>query len=179
MNDQKPDKDPNKLSEEELKAIFEQIKKQKKANKNLSVALGFMLHKNYVIHMLLSLTINLLIFAVVLGLAIGLDAPLVDMTLTGFIFAVILLTLFENFVKILLFKYITRIMIFSMGLMSVMVQIMILYAIDLILTEGFHFISLERLMIFAFSFSLLRLVISIYLRRFLYNEKIVFMGGKN
>jgi len=178
MNDQKPDKDPNKLSEEELKAIFEQIKKQKKANKNLSVALGFMLHKNYVIHMLLSLTINLLIFAVVLGLAIGIDAPLVDMTLIGFIFAVILLTLFENFVKILLFKYITRIMIFSMGLMSVMVQIMILYAIDLILTEGFHFISLERLMIFAFSFSLLRLVISIYLRRFLYNEKIVFMGGK-
>lgn len=179
MNDQKPDKDPNKLSEEELKAIFEQIKKQKKANKNLSVALGFMLHKNYVIHMLLSLTINLLIFAVVLGLAIGIDAPLVDMTLIGFIFAVILLTLFENFVKILLFKYITRIMIFSMGLMSVMVQIIILYVIDLILTEGFHFISLERLMIFAFSFSLLRLVISIYLRRFLYNEKIVFMGGKN
>ncbi|MCD8562127.1 MAG: hypothetical protein LRY20_01445, partial [Acholeplasmataceae bacterium] len=125
-----------------------------------------------------SLTINLLIFAVVLGLAIGIDAPLVDMTLIGFIFAVILLTLFENFVKILLFKYITRIMIFSMGLMSVMVQIIILYAIDLILTEGFHFISLERLMIFAFSFSLLRLVISIYLRRFLYNEKIVFMGGK-
>lgn len=178
MNDQKPDKDPNKLSEEELKAIFEQIKKQKKANKNLSVALGFMLHKNYVIHMLLSLAINLLIFAVVLGLAIGLDAPLVDMTLIGFIFAVILLTLIENFVKILLFKYITRIMIFSMGLMSVMVQIIILYAIDLVLTEGFHFISLERLMIFAFSFSLLRLVISIYLRRFLYNEKIVFMGGK-
>ncbi|HAX01963.1 MAG: hypothetical protein A2Y45_02730 [Tenericutes bacterium GWC2_34_14] len=178
MNDQKPDKDPNKLSEEELKVLFEQIKKQKKANKNLSVALGFMLHKNYVIHLLLSLAINLLIFAVVLGLAIGIDAPLVDMTVTGFIFAVILLTLIENFVKILLFKYITRIMIFSMGLMSVMVQIIILYAIDLLLTEGFHFINLERLMIFSFAFSLLRLVISIYLRRFLYNEKIVFMGGK-
>ncbi len=178
MNDQKPDKDPNKLSEEELKAILEELKKQKKTSKHLSVALGFMLHKNYVIHILLSLGINLLIFAVVLGLAIGIDMPIVTMTLTGFIIAVMLLTLLENFVKILLFKYVARVMIFSMGLMSVMVQIIILYGIDLMLTEGFHFVSVESLIVFAFVFSLLRLIISIYLRRFLYNEKIVFMGGK-
>ena len=178
MNDQKPDKDPNKLTDEEIKAIFEELKKQKKTGKNLSVALGFMLHKNYVIHMMLSLTINLIIFAVVLGLAIGIDMPIVTMTLVGFIFAVLLLTLVENFVKILLFKYIARIMIFSMGMMSVMVQIIILYLIDLMLIEGFHFISVEALIVFSFTFSLLRLVISIYLRRFLYNEKIVFIGGK-
>ncbi len=178
MNEQKPDKDPNKLSEEEIKAILEELKKQKKASKTLSVTLGFMLHKNYLVHMLLSLGINLLIFAVVLGLAIGIDWPVVDMTLTGFILAVLMLTLIENFVKILLFKYFTRIMIFSMGLLSVMVQIIILYAIDLILVEGFHFIGLEHLMVFAFVFSILRLIISVYLRKFLYNERIVFMGGR-
>jgi hypothetical protein len=128
--------------------------------------------------MILSLIINLIIFAVVLGLAIGIDWPIVDMEITGFILAVLMLTLIENFVKILLFKYFTRIMIFSMGLLSVMVQILILYAIDLMLVEGFHFIGLERLMVFSFVFSILRLVISIYLRKFLYNERIVFMGGK-
>lgn len=176
--EQKPDKDPNKLSEEEIKEILERIKKQKKTSKNLSVTLGFMLHKNYVIHLGLSLAINLLIFAVVLGLAIGIDMPIVDMTLPGFLFAVILLTLIENFVKILLFKYATRLMLFSMGLLSVAVQIIILYVIDLILSEGFHFLGVERLMIFAFAFSILRLIISIYLRRLLYNEKIVFIGGK-
>jgi uncharacterized membrane protein YvlD (DUF360 family) len=176
--DQKPDKDPNKLSEEEIKEIFEKIKKQKKSNNQLSVTLGFLLHKNYVIHLGLSLAVNLLIFAVVLGLAIGIDMPLVDMTLPGFLFAVILLTLFENFVKILLFKYATRLMIFSMGLLSVAVQIIILYIIDVILSEGFHFIGIDRLMAFAFIFSILRLIISVYLRRMLYNEKIVFIGGK-
>lgn len=178
MNDQKPDKDPNKLSEEEIKAILEELKKQKKASKNLSVTLGFLLHKNYVIHMLLSLAINTLIFAVVLGLAIGIKMPIVTMTLPGFLFAVVMLTLIENFVKILLFKYVTRLMIFSMGLLSVTVQILVLYIIDLILIEGFHFMGVDRLIVFAFTFSFLRLVISIYLRRLLYNEKIVFMGGK-
>jgi len=176
--EQKPDKDPNKLTEEEIKEIFEKIKKQKKSNNQLSVTLGFLLHKNYVIHLGLSLAVNLLIFAVVLGLAIGIDMPLVDMTLPGFLFAVILLTLFENFVKILLFKYATRLMIFSMGLLSVAVQIIILYIIDVLLSEGFHFIGIDRLMAFAFIFSILRLIISVYLRRMLYNEKIVFIGGK-
>lgn len=176
--DQKPDKDPNKLSEEEIKAILEEIKKKNKTTKNLNVTLGFMLHKNYVIHLGLSLAVNLLIFAVVLGLAIGVNMPIVDMTLPGFLFAVILLTLFENFVKILLFKYATKLMLYSMGLLSVLVQIIILYGIDIILTEGFHFLGVDRLMAFAFIFSILRLIVSIYLRRLIYHEKIVFIGGK-
>lgn len=178
MNEKKPDKDPNKFTEEELQDLLEELKKKKKTTRNMSVVLGFMLHKNYVIHMILSLAINLLIFAVVLGLAIGINAPLVEMTLPGFIFAVILLTLIENFVKILMFKYLTRIMLMSMGMLSVMVQIIVLYLVDLILVEGFHFIGIERLIAFAFVFSLLRLIISIYLRRFLYHEKVVLMGGR-
>ena len=179
MNDQKPDKDPKKLTEEELLEMLEQLKKQKRSTtRHLSVALGFMLHKNYIIHLILSLTVNLLMFAVVLGLAIGLDWPLVDVTLIGFIFAVLLITFMENFIKILMFKYLFKAMLYSLGLLSVMIQIMILYAIDLVLVEGFHFISVERLIIFAFTFSISRLIISIYLRRFLYNEKIVFIGGK-
>lgn len=179
MNDQKPDKDPKKLTEEELLEMLEQLKKQKKSTtRHLSVALGFLLHKNYIVHLVLSLTVNLLMFAVVLGLAIGLHWPLVEMTLVGFILAVLLLTFMENFVKILMFKYLFKAMLYSLGLLSVMIQIVILYVVDLALIEGFHFISVERLIIFAFSFSLLRLVISVYLRRFLYNEKIVFLGGK-
>lgn len=178
MNEQKPDKDPNKLSEEEIKELLEQLKKQKKTSKNLSVTLGFMLHKNYVIHMALSLGINLLMFAVVLGLGIGIDMPFVTMTVPGFLFAVVLLTLIENFVKILLFKYVLRIILLSMGLLSVTVQIMVLYLVDVILVEGFHFIGVDRLIVFAFAFSILRLIISTYLRKLIYNERIVFIGGK-
>jgi hypothetical protein len=178
VNDQKPDKDPNKLSEEEIQEILERLKKQKKPNKNLSVAMGFMLHQNYLIHLLLSFGINLIIFAAVLGLAIGIDMPLVETNLLGFLFAVGLLTFIENFVKILMFKYFTRVMILSMGLLSVMVQILILYGIDLLLGSEFEFSHIERLIVFAFAFSLLRLVASYYLRRLIYRDRIIFMGGK-
>ncbi|MBU1143299.1 MAG: hypothetical protein KKH92_06610 [Firmicutes bacterium] len=176
-NDHKDPKDPNKLTEEELIQLLEELKKRKKS-KRVSVTLGFMLHKNYVIHMILSLSVNLLISAVVFGLAIGIGQPFVDMNVLGYILAIILLTLAENFIKILMFKYLARAMIFSMGLLNVMAQIIILFLIDMLLIEGFHFISIENLIIFAFIFSLFRLVISIYLRKWIYSEKLVFFGGK-
>ncbi|MDO9629917.1 MAG: hypothetical protein Q7I99_08440 [Acholeplasmataceae bacterium] len=176
-NDYKDDKDPNKLTEEELLELLEELKKRKKS-KGVSVTLGFMLHKNYVIHMILSLSINILIAAVVFGLGIGINQPFVNMTVVGFMLAIILLTLVENYVKILMFKYAARAMILSMGLLNVMAQIIIWYAIDMLLVQGFHFINIESLIIFAFVFSAFRLVISIYLRKWIYSEKLVFFGGK-
>ena len=172
-NDKKDEKDPNKLTEEELLQLLEELKKRKKS-KRVSVTLGFMLHKNYVIHMILSLSVNLLIASVVFGLGIGIKQPFVSMNVLGFLLAIILLTLVENFVKILMFKYLARAMIFSMGLLNVMAQI----AIDMVLIEGFHFLNIENLIIFAFVFSAFRLVISIYLRKWIYREKLVFFGGK-
>lgn len=176
-NDKKDEKDPNKLTEEELLQLLEELKKRKKS-KRVSVTLGFMLHKNYVIHMILSLSVNLLIASVVFGLGIGINQPFVSMNVLGFLLAIILLTLVENFVKILMFKYLARAMIFSMGLLNVMAQIIILFAIDMLLVEGFHFLHIESLIIFAFIFSAFRLVISIYLRKWIYSEKLVFFGGK-
>jgi uncharacterized membrane protein YvlD (DUF360 family) len=179
MNDQhNNDKDPNKLSEEELLALLEELKKKKKP-RGVSVSLGFLLHKNYIVHMSLSLIVNFLIAAVVIGLAIGLGSPIISFTVVGFILAFMLLTVIENFIKILMFKYVARAMILSMGLLSVIVQMMILYIIDLLLPEGFHFITIEGLIIFSFVFSLFRLVISTYLRRWIYKEHIIFFGGKS
>lgn len=174
-NDNK-DKDPNKLDEEEMLALLDELKKRKHSKK-VSVSLGFLLHRNYMIHMVLSLGVNFLIAAVVFGLTVGINQPLVAMNVTGFIMAFMLLTLIENFAKILLFKYLARAMILSMGLLSVVVQILILYSIDMIIVDGFHFINVENIIIFAFSFSILRLVFATYLRRWLYNDRIVFLGG--
>ena len=51
---------------------------------------------------------------------------------------IIQLTLIENVVKMLMFKYLTRIMILSIGILNVLVQIIILYGISLIVSQGFH-----------------------------------------
>lgn len=170
-------KDPKKPSEEEIQKIFEQLKKNR-SGKNTAISFGFLLHRNYVVHMTFSFLMNFLISAVVIGLAIGVNAPLIEITIIGYVLGIILLTLIENFVKILMFKYFMRMLILSMGLLSVLTQILILYLIDLIVSTGFHFPSVEQLIIFSFVFSILRFVLSIYLRRWLYTKKIRFLEGK-
>ncbi|PKK93644.1 MAG: hypothetical protein CVV61_03595 [Tenericutes bacterium HGW-Tenericutes-6] len=173
MNEKDPKDPKNKRepSEEELMAILEELKKRGKKKKGLSLTLGFMMHRNYVTHLVISLCVNFIISAVVFGLAIGIKQPIIEMEILGYILAIFLLTAIENFVKILLFKYVARALILSMGLLSVIVQIVILYIIDLILVKGFHFTSIEGLIVFAFTFSLLRLFVSIYIRRFLYGDQ--------
>lgn len=171
--DQKPDKDPNHLDEEELKALIEALK-NKKGPKRIAIPMGFLLHRNFMIHMALSLIVNYVLSAGVFGLLIGLRVEVLDMTFVGYMLAIMLFTLVENFVKILMFKYMTKIMLYSMGLASIMVQILIFYAVDLILIEGFHFITVEGLILFAFIFTLLRLILSVYIKLWFSNEKIVF-----
>jgi hypothetical protein len=170
-------KDPKKPSEEDIRKIYEQLKKNR-SGKNTAISFGFLLHSNYVVHMTFSLLINFLISAVVIGLAVGINQPLIDITILGYVFGIILLTLIENFVKILMFKYFMRMLILSMGLLSVLTQIIILYLIDFIITTGFHFPGVEQLIIFSFGFSILRFILSIYLRRWLYTKKIRFLEGK-
>jgi hypothetical protein len=171
------DKDPKKPSDEEIKKLIEQLNK-KKSSKNTAVSFGFLLHKSYVVHMTLSLIINFLISAVVIGLASGINQPLVELQVIGYVLAIILLTMIENFVKILMFKFFMRAMILSMGLLSILVQILILAFIDMILIEGFHFINVEHLIIFSFIFTILRFVLSTYIRRWLFMKKIRFLEGK-
>jgi len=174
----KDHKDPKKPTEEELLALLEELKRTK-GKKGVPLSLGFLLHRNYLIHLLLSFGINFLISAVVLGLAAGIKQPLIDITFPGYVLAIILLTLIENFVKILLFKYLTRLMILSMGIFSVLVQIVILYIVDLIVQNGFEFNGIEHLFIFAFIFSILRVILSNYIRKWLYKERLILFGGKH
>ena len=170
------DKDPKKPSEEEIKKLLEQLKKNK-SGKNTAISFGFLLHRNYFIHMIISLILNFVISAVVIGLAIGINEPLINMEILGYILAILLLTLLENFIKILLFKYIMRALILSMGLISILIQVIILYAIDLLLPIGFDFNGIEHLFIFSFVFSGFRLIASVYIRRWIFIKKFRFLKG--
>lgn len=171
MEPEKKPEEKRELSEEEILELIEQLN-QHKQNKSIAISLGFLLHPNYVIHLALSFGINLLLTAVVFGLAAGINQPMVVMTALGYFIAITLLTLSENFVKILLFRYLPRAMIMSMGTINVMTQILILLAIDRLLEVGFHFTGFEALIIFSVLFSIFRLVFSTYLRRTIYTRRI-------
>lgn len=169
--EKRPEDEKKELTEEEIMAMIEELKKHNK-NKTVAISLGFLLHPNYVIHLAISFAINLLLSAVVFGFAAGVHQPMVIMTILGFFFAITLLTFVENFIKILLFRYLPRAMIMSMGTINVMTQIIILFGIDQLLEVGFHFTSIEALIIFSIMFSILRLIFSTYFRRFLYAKRI-------
>ena len=177
MNQNNNNKDPKKPTEEELRKLLEDLK-NKKHGKGVPLSLGFLLHRNYLIHLLLSLGINFVLSAVVIGLASGINQPLMQIDFPGYVLAIVLLTLIENVIKMLLFKYLTRIMILSMGLLSVFVQIIILYIISLIVSTGFEFNGIEHMIVFAFVFSILRVILSNYIRKWLYREHLIIFGGK-
>ncbi len=178
MNPNDHQKDPKKPSEEELLRILEELKKQQeKKPKKVSISLGFLLHRNYLVHLLISLAINLVLFAVIIGFSSSINQPIININLPGYFLGVILFTFLENFLKLLLFKYFIRFMLLSMGLMSVVAQIMILAIIDQLLI-GFDFNGVDHLIVFTFIFSLLRLIFSSYLRKILYGDIFIIPGGK-
>ena len=169
--------DPKKDSEEELKRLIKELEEISK-KKQTAVSYAFLLHKNYAVHMFLSLFVNLLMAATVIGLSIAFGYPLVDMEIEGFIFAMILLTIMENLVKILLFKYALRFVLYSLGTLSWLVQFVLLYAITLIVNQGFTFASVWNLMIFSVFFTLLRFILSVYIRRWGFQKNHIFFGGR-
>lgn len=170
-------KDPKQDPEEELKRLMKELEGYKNS-RNTSLSFAFLLHRNYVVHLCLSLILNLVMSATVIGIAIAFEYEIVEMEILGFIFSVILLTIMENIVKILLFKYGLRLMIYSLGMISWMVNLLLWYVASLIVGPGFTFLSLWDLMIYTILFSVMRFVASVYLRRWLYMKKIHIGGGK-
>lgn len=170
----KDEKDKHdEISEEEIKKLIEELNKQK-GPKKVSISLGFLLHRNYLIHLSLSLVINYILSAVVFGLAIGIGEPFIVIEFQAYLVAIFLLTLAENFIKILLFKYLFKIMIYSFGALNLLVQIIILYFISVLIPFGFRFIGIHHLIIFSMIFSGLRLILSTYIRLWFSKEKVVF-----
>lgn len=175
MNPEKKPDDKKELTEEEILELIEELKRHKQ-NKHIAISLGFLLHPNYVYHLAISFGINLLLSAVIFGFAAGINQDMVQMTVLGFLIAITLLTLTENFVKILMFRYLPRAMIMSMGTINVMTQILILFGIDQLLEVGFHFNGIETLIIFSVLFSIFRLVFSTYLRKAIYAKRMKIRG---
>lgn len=170
-------KDPKQDPEEELKRLMKELEGYKNS-KNTSLSFAFLLHRNFVVHLCLSLILNFLMSATVIGITIAFEYEIVQMEIIGFVLAVILLTVMENSVKILLFKYGLKLMIYSLGIVSWIVNLLIWYIASMIVGPGFEFLSLWNLMMYALLFSVMRFIASVYLRRWLYLKNIHILGGK-
>ncbi len=170
-------KDPKDNPEEELKKLIEELESYKK-KRQTNISYAFLLHRNYLVHMVLSLVVNFLMGATIIGLSIAFNHPLVQMEFLGFIFAIILLTLLENFIKLILFRYALRAMLYSLGILSWLVQFVIWYAASLMIGDAFAFASIGDLFVFSILFTIMRFIISVYIRRLMFRGRHIFIGGK-
>lgn len=141
-------------------------------NKNYKVKISFLLHKKFSMHMALSLIFNTITAAVIFGFAAGINQPIVSINPIGFIIAMLLLTLLENFVKLLAFKYILKYMLLSFGLISYIILILLFFSVDLMLGPTFLFLGIEHLMIFTLLFALIRFSITRIYQRHLLLKKL-------
>ena len=137
-------------------------------NRNFKVKISFLLHKRFSMHMALSFIFNTLTAAVIFGFAAGINQPIVSINPAGFIIAMMLLTLTENFIKLLAYKYILKYMLLSFGLISYIILILLFFSVDLVLGPTFTFLGIEHLMIFTLLFAMIRFGITrIYQRHLL------------
>jgi len=169
--------DPNKDSKDELERLIKELEAYSK-KKQTGISYVFLLHKNYVVHIVLSFVVNLLMAATVIGLSIALDYPLVQTDFQGFLLAITILTLMENLIKILLFRYALKLVLYSLGTLSWLVQFVLLYVITLIVGQGFTFLTVWDILIFSILFTCMRFILSVYIRRWFYQKDHIFMGGK-
>ena len=170
--------DPDKKTEEELKKLIEELKNKQRGKRTL-IHFGFMLHRDYLVHLTLSFLVNTLMLAVITGLSIAINEPLVHMTnLVGFLLASVIFTLIENLVKILVYRYAFSAVLYSAGLLSFAITFIVLYIVDVIMHTNFYFDNALYLLVFTIGFSFFRVVMTTYLRRWIYMKNIRFTGGK-
>jgi hypothetical protein len=170
-------KDPKKDKDDELEKLIKELEQYHGRRKN-AISYAFLLHKNYFVHLILSFLVNLTMAMTVIGISLAFDYRIVEIDFVGFVLAITLLTVFENFVKILLFRYAVRAVIYTLGVLTWLVQFLIWYIITLLIPEGFIFFSVWDLIVFSIMFTLMRFIISVYIRRWLYQKDHIFKGGK-
>lgn len=172
------DKDPNKKTEEELKRLIEELKSRERGKRTFA-SFGFRLHHDYAVHLILSLGVNTLLLAVITGLSIAINEPLIHTNnLVGFVIAALMFTLIENTIKILVYRYAFKAVLYSAGLLSYAITLLVLYVVNLIMKNDFYFDNMLYLVIFTLGFSFFRVILTTYIRRWIYTKNIHLTGGK-
>lgn len=158
MNDK--DNRPDRDNDEEISDVLNTRNPYR-----VGYQLGFILHHNFSMHVLLTLVINLICGAVVIGF-LGVILPVVEVySIVGFVIAMILYTLMELIIKLLMIRFIWKIVIQSFGLLFFVANVSLFYVVELSV-EDFTFLH-EPSNIFTFTiiFMIVRLLFTSYVRK--------------
>lgn len=152
--------DPN-----DLMKLIEDANRDPKARKELINIFGFIIHKNFGIYILISLIINILSVALIIGFS-SLISPVIEVTIIGLLFGMFLYTLIEITVKLLFLRFMLKQIIYSLGTIFYLLYVGLFYLVSIIVPNpGFMFLSTSNLFIFTIIFIIVRMIFSTIVKR--------------
>ncbi len=163
MNDHNnDDHNQDEFTEEEIRKLIEDSKQVNEFKVGYNI--GFILHKNFGYHILLTLIINLLASSILIGLTSQIY-PLIDITLIGFLIGMCLYTVMELIVKILLIRFFLKSIIYSFGLILYVVNVTLFWLGDFMVDRFDFKPHVENIFLYTVGFMLIRFVFSTYVRK--------------
>ncbi|MCF7924261.1 MAG: hypothetical protein K9L64_04035 [Candidatus Izimaplasma sp.] len=178
MSDKNNDKEKKSKEEirkeiEELEKLIEKVKKQNEQNRKkyggrnpvLKINLAAVYSRNFFVNLIISFLINFIAFFIIIKVIghLFLSSLNNDLYLLVIVFG---LTLFEELYKKYLFKKHMQIVIYSVGSIFFLLNVIYLYFIDLLIFgKEFSFISPYHPIIFIIVFGFLRYFIKVIYKR--------------
>lgn len=134
--------------------------------KQIRLKINFMLHPKFSVHILLSIVLNVLASAVIIGFSYGINMPVLLITPIGYITAILLYTLAENTIKIIVYRYLMKYVLMTFGLISYIIHVLLFFTVDRIYGVAFLFTGVEELLVFTLFFSVIRYILTHYYQRY-------------
>ncbi|MFA5691971.1 MAG: phage holin family protein [Acholeplasmataceae bacterium] len=146
---------------------LEELKKALKNDddKKIGLLLGFYLHENFSIHILLTIIINLISGGVIIGLS-SVTYKIVEVnSYIAFFLAFLFYSLLEISIKTLLIRFIWKIILQSLGLIFFVVNIVFFYITSLLVDNFSFYNNLSNIFIFTIIFMVFRMLLTTVIKR--------------
>lgn len=159
MNDNNKKHDEEEKLKEELKKLLE--KELKKDSKYAFFQYG--LHPNFLIHVLLTIILNIVMFSAIQGLT---DFGIIN-DYGFYMIGLLAFSIAEIFAKILITKLLKEFNFYSVGLIDFGIILLLFFTV-MVLPKIMLFERIWHLVIYLVSFIILRLVVSFYIKSYFY-----------
>lgn len=161
-----PEDNDNEKLEEIMDKIEHVDKLDFQGRKELALIMGFFLHPNLWMHILFSLLINLAVIMGIYFLFHSTNYPFILCDNPLYILALaVLFTAFDYIFKYFMLKFLPKVMMYSFGLVFFFLYFLIFWFLGLIMGNRLDFVDVGAFIFFVFFFGILKLLISICVRR--------------
>ncbi|VEU83100.1 phage holin family protein [Acholeplasma hippikon] len=152
------DNDNKDIIDEIDKALEDREKKR-------TYKLGYFLHNNFSIHILLTVIVNLFSFGIVMGFSKEFFEIADISSIQGFFLVVVMYSLFETTIKMLTISLFYKVVIHTLGIIFLVINMVLFWIISLIVHDFTFFNNPLNIFTFTILFMIVRTLFTVYVRK--------------